>query len=235
MRAQEETFVSGAVARGMTEKVAGRLFQLIGKFAGYGFNKAHATGYAVLAYRTAYLKARYPAEFFAALITHEMRDANRIDTYRQELARRGIPLLPPRYEPLGPRLPRGNSRGLVGGPVGDLVGGPGSRCTERGRHGRHGRKRGVWRPTRKLPGRARRCATASPPCAMSAKLWPPPSRKEREAGGPFASLEDFAGRMHEAARRAAAEEAQSALSGVGGGGKQRTGRRRGPPPQQARP
>ena len=200
MRAQEETFVSGAVARGMTENVAKRLFQLIGKFAGYGFNKAHATGYAVLAYRTAYLKARYPAEFFAALITHEMRDANRIDTYRQELARRSIPLLPPDINRSGPDF---RVEALAG-----------SSASAEGTGGAEGTDASAGLKTDAQAagqGKAVRygiAAVRNVGQALAAAIT-----QEREADGPFASLEDFAGRMHEAARRTAAEGAQSALSG----------------------
>ena len=215
MRAQEETFVSGAVARGMTEKVAGRLFQLIGKFAGYGFNKAHATGYAVLAYRTAYLKARYPAEFFAALITHEMRDANRIDTYRQELARRGIPLLPPDMNRSGPGFRVETLEGSSAAPsvTSSVAPAAGAQSAD-GTDGTDASAGLATDAQAAGQGKAVRygiAAVRNVGQALAAAIT-----QEREAGGPFASLEDFAGRMHEAARRAAAEEAQSALSGVGG-------------------
>ncbi|MDA8000192.1 MAG: DNA polymerase III subunit alpha [Alphaproteobacteria bacterium] len=95
MRRQRSRFVEGAREHGLSEKVAGALFVLIERFAEYGFNKAHAASYAMLAYWTAYMKTHYPGEYFAALMTHEMRDVNRIGLYVQELRNRGISLLSP--------------------------------------------------------------------------------------------------------------------------------------------
>ncbi len=73
MKKQEELFVKGCVANGLTEKRAREFFNLIAPFAGYGFNKAHAACYATIAFRTAYLKAHYPVEFMTALLTAESR------------------------------------------------------------------------------------------------------------------------------------------------------------------
>ena len=71
-----EQFVAGASAQGLTEKQAEELFELIAKFAGYGFNKSHSTAYALIAYMTAYLKAHYPLEFMAALLSGDMDGRN---------------------------------------------------------------------------------------------------------------------------------------------------------------
>ena len=95
MAAHEKRFISGCQERGLSMGIARDLFALIAKFAGYGFNKAHAACYALLSYRTAWLKKHHPAEFLASLITHEMADTDRIEAYRHELRRLGIPLLPP--------------------------------------------------------------------------------------------------------------------------------------------
>ncbi|MFD1379093.1 helix-hairpin-helix domain-containing protein [Fodinicurvata halophila] len=65
------------------------------KFAGYGFNKSHAAAYALVAYQTAYLKANYPVEFMAASMTFELGNTDKLNVFRQELARMGIPLLTP--------------------------------------------------------------------------------------------------------------------------------------------
>ena len=95
MATHESRFLTGCAEREIPPGTARDLFFLIEKFAGYGFNKAHAACYALLAYRTAWLKAHYPAEFLASLITHEMHNTDRIAAYRHELRQLGIPLLPP--------------------------------------------------------------------------------------------------------------------------------------------
>lgn len=73
MKKQKETFLSGAVKNGLTQKKAEEMFELIAPFAGYGFNKAHAACYATIAFRTAYLKAHFPVEFMTAVLTAESR------------------------------------------------------------------------------------------------------------------------------------------------------------------
>ncbi|MEQ9350817.1 MAG: DNA polymerase III subunit alpha, partial [Alphaproteobacteria bacterium] len=95
MDAQRETFIEGAVARGVDGARARYVFDLVDKFAGYGFNKAHSAGYGLIAYQTAWLKANYPLEFFAATMTLSLGNTDKLAVYRQELSRLGIPLLPP--------------------------------------------------------------------------------------------------------------------------------------------
>ncbi|MEQ9126579.1 MAG: DNA polymerase III subunit alpha, partial [Alphaproteobacteria bacterium] len=95
MAAQRETFVNGAVERGVDEKKASEIFDLVDKFAGYGFNKSHAAAYALVAYQTAYLKANYPVEFLAASMTHDMHNADKLGLFRRELDRLDASLLPP--------------------------------------------------------------------------------------------------------------------------------------------
>ncbi|MEX2407732.1 MAG: DNA polymerase III subunit alpha, partial [Rhodovibrionaceae bacterium] len=95
MDAQRESFVEGAVARGVEKTKASEIFDLVAKFAGYGFNKSHAAAYAMVAYQTAYLKANYPVEFLAASMTYDMGNTDKLNIFRQELARLDIPLLPP--------------------------------------------------------------------------------------------------------------------------------------------
>ena len=95
MDAQRATFVQGAVARGIPEELAATIFDQVAKFASYGFNKSHAAAYALLAYRTAYVKANHPVEFFAAVMTMERGNQDKLAFYRQEMRARGIPLLPP--------------------------------------------------------------------------------------------------------------------------------------------
>ena len=95
MAAQRETFIGGAVARGVDRARASHVFDLVDKFAGYGFNKAHSAGYALVAYQTAWLKANYPVEFIAASMSLDRGAPEKLNVFRQELARLGIALLPP--------------------------------------------------------------------------------------------------------------------------------------------
>jgi len=95
MEAQRKTFVDGAVARGVDGAQASMIFDKVAKFAEYGFNKSHAAAYALIAYQTAWLKANYPAEFMAATMTYEMGNTDKLNSFRQELDRLVIKLLPP--------------------------------------------------------------------------------------------------------------------------------------------
>ena len=88
-------FVSGALARGATAEDAEELFSDIVAFADYAFNKSHATAYAVLSYRTAYLKAHYPLEYFCALLTSVLGSETKVSEYIAEAAKAGVRMLPP--------------------------------------------------------------------------------------------------------------------------------------------
>lgn len=85
MKEQKLIFTKGAKGLGFDPKKAAELFDLMAYFAGYGFNKSHSTAYAMIAYHTAYLKANYPAEFMAALISHETNDPDKLTFYLQEI------------------------------------------------------------------------------------------------------------------------------------------------------
>ena len=95
MDAQRDRFVEGAGAQGIHADRASVIFDTIEKFAGYGFNKSHAAAYALVAYQTAFLKANYPVEFMAASMTLDMHNTDKLASFRAELARIGIELLPP--------------------------------------------------------------------------------------------------------------------------------------------
>jgi DNA polymerase III subunit alpha len=95
MDAQREVFVRGAVERKIGQKLANTIFDAVAKFASYGFNKSHAAAYALLAYQTAYLKANHPVEFFAAAMTTECANQEKLSAYRNEMRQRGVPLYPP--------------------------------------------------------------------------------------------------------------------------------------------
>ena len=94
--AQREKFLVGAVGKGYDKKLSEKIFDdVITPFAGYGFNKSHAVGYARIAYETAYLKANFPAEFMAALLSSDAGDAERIMIEIEECRQMGIAVLPP--------------------------------------------------------------------------------------------------------------------------------------------
>lgn len=95
MDQQRKKFVDGAKAKGVHARTAEKIFDKMAPFAGYAFNKPHATSYALLAYQTAYLKAHYPVEFMAALLTSEMADTDGIVKYIDECKQMGITVLPP--------------------------------------------------------------------------------------------------------------------------------------------
>ena len=95
MAKQREAFMEGTKTRGVNEKKAAKIFDLMEYFAGYGFNKSHSTTYALLAYQTAYLKANYPWHFMAALLTIEAANTDKLAMYLGECRELGIPILPP--------------------------------------------------------------------------------------------------------------------------------------------
>ncbi|HTP13901.1 MAG TPA: DNA polymerase III subunit alpha, partial [Bacteroidota bacterium] len=95
MAKQKKEFADGANKKGIDKKTAGEIFDLIEKFASYGFNKSHAAAYSVLAYQTAYLKAHYPAEYMAATLSSEMDNTDKIVLFIDDCHKMGIPVLPP--------------------------------------------------------------------------------------------------------------------------------------------
>ena len=95
MAKQRSVFVSGAVARGVREAQATHIFDLMEKFAGYGFNKSHSAAYALLSYQTAWLKAHYPAAFMAAVLSSDMDRTDKVVTLIDECASMHLEVLPP--------------------------------------------------------------------------------------------------------------------------------------------
>ncbi|MDE2337192.1 MAG: DNA polymerase III subunit alpha, partial [Alphaproteobacteria bacterium] len=105
MDAQRDIFISGCKkANGIGEKLAGEIFDMIAKFADYGFNKAHSAAYGYVAFQTAYLKAHYPVEFMAANMTQDMSNTDKLAVTRQELQKMRIALLPPDINKSIPRF-----------------------------------------------------------------------------------------------------------------------------------
>jgi len=95
MQEQRAKFIEDAVKKGVDIKIAGRIFEDMATFAGYGFNKSHSAAYAMLAYQTAFLKANYPLAFMCALLTSEINNTDKLSKYIEECRRLGIKVLPP--------------------------------------------------------------------------------------------------------------------------------------------
>jgi len=95
MAQQRDRFLAGALERGFPQKKVEKIFDLMEQFAGYGFNKSHSAAYAFLAFATAYLKAHYPIDFMAALLTSETGNTAKVVKYINECRDMGIPVLPP--------------------------------------------------------------------------------------------------------------------------------------------
>uniref|UniRef100_UPI003BAB0F62 DNA polymerase III subunit alpha n=1 Tax=Stappia sp. TaxID=1870903 RepID=UPI003BAB0F62 len=95
MEVQRARFVDGAVERGVDKGQAGTIFDLVAKFANYGFNKSHAAAYALVSYHTAWLKANHPVEFMAASMTLDLGNTDKLSDFCVEAKRMGIEVLPP--------------------------------------------------------------------------------------------------------------------------------------------
>jgi len=95
MAKQREIFVTGATERGVAQHTATRIFDLMEKFAAYGFNKSHSAAYAVLAYQTAYLKAHYPAAFMAAVMSADLDNTDRLVTLKDDCRKQALQLVAP--------------------------------------------------------------------------------------------------------------------------------------------
>lgn len=95
MAKEKKVFVAGALKRGVKEKVAEKVWNLIDYFSGYGFNKSHSTAYAAVSYQTAFLKAHFPVEFMTALLTSEMNNTDKVVQYIDTCKKMGIEVYPP--------------------------------------------------------------------------------------------------------------------------------------------
>ncbi len=95
MAIHEEKFIEGAVSNNIKREKAEEIFNLMSQFADYGFNRSHSVAYAYIAFQTAYLKAHYPAYFYASVLSHESNDTAKIYKYATELRKSGLELLPP--------------------------------------------------------------------------------------------------------------------------------------------
>ena len=95
MEAQRKRFVEGAVNDGVEKGQAEAIFELLARFADYGFNKSHAAAYALVAYQTAYMKANHPVEFMAASMSYDMANTDKLSEFRAEAQRLGVKVEPP--------------------------------------------------------------------------------------------------------------------------------------------
>ncbi len=95
MAEQREIFVTGSKARGVPEEKSNQIFDLMEKFAGYGFNKSHSATYALLSYQTAWLKAHYPAEFMAAVLSSDMDNTDKVVNFILDCEQNGLSIQPP--------------------------------------------------------------------------------------------------------------------------------------------
>jgi DNA polymerase-3 subunit alpha len=95
MAQQKEIFIQGALENGVSKDVADEVFETMRKFAEYGFNRSHSAAYSIVAYYTGYLKANFPAEYMAAVLTHNLADIKKITFYIEECRRMGINVLGP--------------------------------------------------------------------------------------------------------------------------------------------
>ncbi|KAF0807251.1 DNA polymerase III subunit alpha [Alcanivorax sp. S71-1-4] len=131
MAKQREVFEEGARNKGIDGDLAIKIFDLVEKFAGYGFNKSHSAAYALVAYQTAWLKVHYPAEFMAAVISADMQNTDKVVTFIDECKSMGLNVLPPDVNSCGYRFTvnrdgdivygLGAIKGLGEGPIDAIV------------------------------------------------------------------------------------------------------------------
>jgi len=95
MDRQRSRFVEGAAKNNVESKLSNSIFDLVNEFAGYGFNKSHAAAYAMISFRTAYLKAVYPTEFVAATMSLDITNVEKLAQFYQEAKRMGVEIVPP--------------------------------------------------------------------------------------------------------------------------------------------
>jgi DNA polymerase-3 subunit alpha len=187
MAKQRAIFMKGALAQGVDEKVATYVFDLMEKFAAYGFNKSHSAAYGLLTVQTAWLKAHHPVEFMAALISSEASNTDKVVLHISEARAGGIEVLPPDVNESGKdfgafppeALVPGRAQGQADEPAPERAGGPGGR--ERS-EGSPGKKTGRIRFGL---GAVRGVGEAAVEAILQA----------RQEGGPFKSMYDFAGRV----------------------------------------
>jgi DNA polymerase III subunit alpha len=174
MAKERKNFIEGCVRTNkIPEKKANAIFDLLEKFAGYGFNKSHSAAYGLISYHTAYLKAHYPVEFMAGLLSNEINNTEKISVFVGECKRMGISILPPDINRSGLKfVPESAGAGVTDS--GRVATDQGSAITDRG-----------YNAIRYGLAAIKHVGTS----AMEAAI------REREQRGDFRSLEDFCGRL----------------------------------------
>ena len=174
MAKERENFIEGcARTNKIAEKKANAIFDLLEKFAGYGFNKSHSAAYGVISYQTAYLKAHYPVEFMAGLLSNEINNTDKISVFVGECKRMGISILPPDVNKSGLKFTPETTVAGVGDP-----GAP-----------KRGLQTGVTDPDYSAIRYGLAAIKHVGESAMEAAI------RERERGGDFSSLQDFCSRL----------------------------------------
>src|SRR6266496_2266138 len=172
MAKERKNFIEGcARTNKIPEKKANAIFDLLEKFAGYGFNKSHSAAYGVISYQTAYLKAHYPVEFMAGLLSNEINNTDKISVFVGECKRMGISILPPDI----------NRSGLKFTPESTVAAAYDRRSQDDGAHRAPLQRNAI----RYGLAAIKHVGTG----AMEAAI------RERERGGDFSSLEDFCSRL----------------------------------------
>src|SRR5205085_2629018 len=170
MAKERKNFIEGcARTNKIPEKKANAIFDLLEKFAGYGFNKSHSAAYGVISYHTAYLKAHYPVEFMAGLLSNEINNTDKISVFVGECKRMGIAILPPDINKSGLKFIPERS-GTSGSPVESED---------------HQRVADATNAIRYGLAAIKNVGEGAMEFAIA----------EREQGGEFKSLEDFCGRL----------------------------------------
>ena len=181
MAKERQNFIEGcARTNNIPEKKANAVFDLLEKFAGYGFNKSHSAAYGVVSYQTAYLKAHYPVEFMAGLLSNEINNTDKISVFVAECKRMGIAILPPDV----------NKSGLKFKPETSSVAAVCDRGKDEGASAAE--EVGAHRAPLQEGNAIRYGLAAIKNVGESAMEF---AIAERESGGEFKSLEDFCGRL----------------------------------------
>ena len=174
MAKERKNFIEGcARTNKIPEKKANAIFDLLEKFAGYGFNKSHSAAYGVISYQTAYLKAHYPVEFMAGLLSNEINNTEKISVFVGECRRMGVSILPPDINKSGLKF------------IPETVAAGADR-----RHAQGKQRRPQPTATATTP-----FVTALPLSNTSARRAMETAIREREQRGDFTSLEDFCARL----------------------------------------
>ena len=218
-------------ARGVPEAKASQIFELVSKFAGYGFNKSHAAAYALIAYQTAYLKANYPLEFFAASMTLDLGNTDKLNGFRQELEPARHPAAAARHQRVRGRSSASSTTGRCRSRRHPLRAGRRSRRWASRRRGRWSRSAGATARSRSLadfaapprPAPSQQAAAREPGARRRLRLaerQPAPGLRQRRGdrcAAPAAATADAGQRPDRPVRRrpACAAAAPAARRGAG--------------------